>query len=108
MEQLFANRLEEYAPLLGRHFYEAGHYQPALKYYTLAGDEALRLYANDQAVAHYTRALACTRQSSVTGEQLRHLYTRRGRAQELSAEYEQALGNYEEMETRAMNAATRL
>src|SRR5947209_2492741 len=34
LETLFADRIEEYAPVLGRHFYEAGDNR-ALKYFTL-------------------------------------------------------------------------
>src|SRR5438105_1906236 len=46
------------ADLLAYHFDQAGDEVRAQAYYLLAGDDAGRVYANAEAVAHYTRALA--------------------------------------------------
>ena len=97
LEQLFGDRLEEYASLLAHHFYEAGDAR-AQKYYTLAGDAAARLYANTEAAAHYTRALEVARRGPASTEQLSHLYLSRGGALELNAMYAEALAGYDEME----------
>ena len=100
MERLFADRLEEFASLLGRHFFEAGDMR-AFKYYSLAGDAAMRVYANTEAAEHYRLALQCAQQSDVDSSQLQPLYLQRGRALELNSQYALALANYQEMEENA-------
>jgi len=57
LERAYADRIDEIAPLLARHFDEAGDDDRALKYFTLAGDVAARTYANAEAILHYTCAL---------------------------------------------------
>jgi class 3 adenylate cyclase/tetratricopeptide (TPR) repeat protein len=96
IERLFPERLDEVAPLLAHHFYEAGD-RKALYYYTQAGNLASRLYANSEAVSHYSRALEIAHNIQEYNN-LEHLYIQKGRALELNAQYEQALANYSEME----------
>lgn len=107
LERLYADQItgRELAPLLGHHFAEAGDNERALRYFSLAGDAALQVYANAEAIAHYSRALEIARlvfsSPDSAGESttmLTHLYTSRGRALELSACYDQAMNNYAEME----------
>ncbi len=98
LETMFSGNLEEQAPALGWHFSEASDLDKSLKYFTIAGDAAFRLYANVEAVDHYTRALAAAAKSETTNRaQIHHLYTRRGRALELDSHFKTALSNYEEM-----------
>ncbi|MBI3361963.1 MAG: AAA family ATPase, partial [Chloroflexi bacterium] len=106
LEALFADRIEEYAPVLAHHFYEAEDAR-ALQYYTLAGDAAYRLYANAEAVAHYARAVEVALRRSASAEQLTHLYTRRGRALDLTNRFNEALANYEEMEAKGRERGDR-
>ncbi len=108
LERVYPDRMDELAPLLGRHFDEASDDGRALRCYARAGDAAARVYANAEAVMHYTRALEIAKRathlegaSHVDGEQLVHLYTGRGRALELSGQHDRALGNYSEMESLA-------
>jgi len=104
LERLYPDRAasQELAPLLGQHFDEGGDDPRALKYFTLAGEAAGRVYANVEAVSLYTRALEIAqRTASLPGETLLHLYAQRGRALELSNQYPQALQNYVAMETTA-------
>ena len=56
-EDTYAERLDEIAALLAQHYAEAGADAKTLEYATRAGDAAARLYANAEAVMHYTRAL---------------------------------------------------
>jgi len=104
LERLYPDRADtqELAPLLGQHFDEGGDDPRALKYFTLAGDAAARVYANAEAVALYTRALEIAqRTASLSSETLLHLYAQRGRAFELSNKYPEALQNYVDMEAAA-------
>jgi tetratricopeptide (TPR) repeat protein len=58
VEYLYPDRLSELAPVLARHFSAAGDEARALKYFALAGDAALKSYANAEAESHYRAALA--------------------------------------------------
>lgn len=68
LEALFPDRLEEEAPRLAYHFYEAGDGERALKYYAMAADAAAGIYANAEAATHYTKALEVAKRVSVANE----------------------------------------
>ncbi|MGA9159996.1 MAG: adenylate/guanylate cyclase domain-containing protein [Actinomycetota bacterium] len=106
-EELYANRIEEFAPLLVRHFQEAGDDERTLRYATVAGDNAARLHANAEAVTHYTTAIEAAVRLGQTEVSLRHLYLTRGRALELSGRFDEAVANYEGMELLADGAGDR-
>jgi len=93
-EELYANQIEEFAPLLARHFQEAGDDDRTLRYATLAGDHAAKLYANADAVTHFTNAIDAARRLERSEEQLR-LFPSRGRAFELAGLYDDAVANDE-------------
>jgi tetratricopeptide (TPR) repeat protein len=99
LEMLYGDRLEELAPLLAHHYAVAGADPSAtLRYARIAGDTASRRYANTEAIQHYGIALkAAQAVPAVESETLLHLYTSRGRAYELSGDYDQALANYAEL-----------
>ena len=64
----------------------------------MAGGESARLYANDEAITHYTRAIEMAVDGGASNEQLIALFTARGRAQELSGQQDEALTGYRELE----------
>jgi len=97
LEALYPDQREEIAGTLGDHFFQAREFENALRYYTLAGDTAFRLYAIQEALEYYERGIQCARKVKAGGEQLVHLYSRRGRAYELDSQFDQALENYQEM-----------
>ena len=101
IEALFADRLEEEAHRLAHHFDQAGDRGRALKYYTLAGDVAARLYANAEAVTHYQHAKEIAELDSVSNDNLLHLYVQLGRTQEDCGQHDHALATYTELETLA-------
>lgn len=100
-EQLYPNRLEEFAAQLAYHFDEAGEPR-AWRYYRLAGDAAFRLYANTEAIAYYESALRTaalvSEAADIAEADLLHLHQRRGRAMELLGRFDDALTNYESLE----------
>jgi tetratricopeptide (TPR) repeat protein len=100
-EQVYADRLDEYAALLAQHYAQAGNDTKTLDYAKRAGDQAMRIYATAEAVMHFTHALEIARRSEASTETLTHLYTRRGRALELGSQFDAALANYQEMEALA-------
>lgn len=87
LEKLYGGRLEALAPRLGEHFYEAGDHQKACQYFTMAGDTAAKMYANQEAIGNFTRAL------QVSGDDLAarvRLLQARGGIYEVMGNFEQA------------------
>ncbi|HEX6305064.1 MAG TPA: adenylate/guanylate cyclase domain-containing protein [Anaerolineales bacterium] len=56
LEVLFSDRLQDHAELLAHHFDVAGDGR-ARKYYRLAGEKAAKMYARNEALDFYSRAL---------------------------------------------------
>ncbi|MGB8645854.1 MAG: hypothetical protein WCF84_11500 [Anaerolineae bacterium] len=96
-EQLDPEHLDELAAVLAQHYAEAGDDARTLEYLIRAGDAAGRLQANVEAIARYTQALEVAARMPPAPDKLLHLYTRRGRALELTGDYDRALANYDEM-----------
>jgi len=107
LEGLYANRLEEFAPVLAHHFQEASDDGRTLRYARLAADHAARLYANADAVTLYGAAIEAARRLGAADELLARLYPNRGRALELSGRYDEAEENYEEMRAHAEASGNR-
>jgi len=57
IERLFPERLEEFYGLLAHHYAEAEDWEKTRRYLRLAGDEAGRIAADQEALAYYRRAL---------------------------------------------------
>ena len=91
IEALFPEQLEEQAIVLAHHFSSAGDQPRTVKYHTVAGDAAFRLFANREAAQHYAAALEAAQGVALTPELLVHLYTRRGRSLELSSRLDDAV-----------------
>jgi len=105
LERCYSGETNLIAPQLARHYAIAGNDQRALHYFTVAGDMAAAIYANDEAEeAHYRRALALANKApydaeqSAQNQQLLQLYIRLGRILELNAHYDEAIAIYKEME----------
>ena len=97
IEELFSDRLEEEAHCLAYHFGLTNDSEKAMRYSVLAGDAAARLYANDEAVKHYTTALKLAEDLGSSSDVIADLYTKRGRTMELGNRLEDAMASYEEL-----------
>jgi len=96
LEEFHADQLDEYAPLLAYHFYNAEN-DRSLKYDLLAGERAEHLYAYAEAAVHYNRALDTAKRIGAENDNIAKLYGQLGGVLELSGSYDRALENYEEM-----------
>ncbi len=103
LERIFSGRREKVSSELAEHFWQAEDYERAFHYHLMAGDQAMRVYAHEEALNHYDRALEAADQDRLEDEQW-GAYLSRGRALELSGNHPQALENYEEMELKAQQA----
>jgi predicted ATPase/class 3 adenylate cyclase len=98
MERLHADNPVEHAAVLAYHFDAARDDKRGLRYSTMAGDAAARLYANTEAAEQYGRAIEIAKRMELPGEQLVALYDCRGRVLEMSGRYDDALSNYRQLE----------
>ncbi len=93
--------IEAGAAQLARHFQEAGIADKAVKYLRQAGERAQRLYANEEAVDHFRRALALLEEASPDGswrdwqrEIASQLYESLGDVLEWTGEHDEARAAY--------------
>lgn len=109
LERLHPGRLEslELAPLLARHFAEAGDLARALHYYTRAARGAAAMYANAEAILLFTQALELAQAQRAGGPTIIDLFLRRGKAYELNAQDAEAIANYEALEAWGVAAGDR-
>jgi predicted ATPase len=61
LETLYGEQASEWAVPLARHFQGAGMTAKAVGYLLEAGNRAVRLFANDEAIAHYRRGIELVR-----------------------------------------------
>lgn len=102
LENVNAARLDEYAAQLAEHYAEAEDENKTLEYSTRAGDIAARLFANDEALTQYARAIEIAKRGHATGAQLIHLYKQRGRILEVIGKYNEAVASYQELHELAL------
>ena len=102
LEDIYKEREEEIAPILAGHFYAAGDFEHALRYFTLSGDKAMSMYAIPEAIEHYKLALGIARRDSTMPKNINRLFLQLGIAYELNAQYNRALETYREMEALAI------
>jgi tetratricopeptide (TPR) repeat protein len=57
LEEMYGARADEVAVALAHHFGEAGHQEKAVDYLLRAGAHSAAVFANEEAVAHFRRAL---------------------------------------------------
>jgi tetratricopeptide (TPR) repeat protein len=98
IETLFPDRIEEQAHRLAYHFGEAGDDDSTLKYSTIAGDQSLRMYANNEAAAHYARGIASAKTLGAPPEQFIYLYTRKVAALQEAGRFEELADDCKELE----------
>jgi len=104
--QLYPGQSKEFETILGHHFYEAQDPR-AIDYLKSAGEAAFRLYANQEAIIFYTKAIEVSEFSVEPDiDQLTELYVGRGRAFETNSQFAEALDNFRTMEALAQKFAS--
>lgn len=87
IETLHADQLDNVAALLAYHYDQAEHDERAIAYSLRAANHAARVYANAEAVEHYTRAIALGEQH---GTAFALPYLERGRLYERAGRFDAA------------------
>jgi len=87
LEKLYPDQLDALAPVLARHFLEAGDQERASYYFAYAGDMALTTFANQEAEHHFRAGLELV----TTGEERAHLLTGLGESLRRQSQFPAAL-----------------
>jgi DNA-binding SARP family transcriptional activator len=70
LETLYGEQASEWAVPLARHFQGAGMTAKAVDYLLEAGNRAVRIFANDEAIAHYRRGIELVRSLAETAQRV--------------------------------------
>ncbi|MSP11560.1 MAG: tetratricopeptide repeat protein [Chloroflexi bacterium] len=95
LEELYAGREQEIAVQLARHFLESYQYPKAFRYLVLAGKAAQAVYANQEAIAYFLRALTLDDEAHVPLAEMAGVWEILGDVNSLLGEYQRAVQNYE-------------
>jgi tetratricopeptide (TPR) repeat protein len=94
LEIEYRHRLDEVVSRLAHHFTSGGDWEKALQYTIRAGDRARELYANEEAIAYYQRALELAEgkeEASIIYEGLGDVYALVGKHQKAIESYQSVL-----------------
>jgi tetratricopeptide (TPR) repeat protein len=109
IEELYADRVADHYEELAHHFAQGEAWDKAFAYLIRSGDKARDTYANEAALAHYTRAIEVA--SRVTPElplaAVLEVYQRRSRLQVVVAHNDEAIAGLEKMLALARAAGDR-
>ena len=107
-EKIYTNRdLDEYAARLAQHYDAAGDDAKTFEYSVRAGDLAARLFAHQEALALYARALEIANNGAVDTPQRIELVRHYGRTLEVISQFGKALELYQDQNRRAIAAGDR-
>jgi len=95
LARLYEGRLEDVSVRLAHHFYEAGDHGQAYRYALLTAESAARAYAHHEAISLYTRAIELAPKIAVDAAARADLHRGRGRAYEISGDFEHARADHE-------------
>ncbi len=101
LESLCQGQRDEIAVQLAQHFDKARDDARAFQYLTLSAENAARIHANDEAIAHYTRAIEIADRISVDAVSVAKAHRGRGLAHETRGAFDLARADHE----RALQAA---
>lgn len=95
LEKLYGQSAEDIAPQLADHFTEGRLFDQALRYSLTSARQAHRLYAVEEAIAHYNHARTLLPRVEATPEQALSIEEGLGDMLTLQAEYDAALEHFE-------------
>lgn len=102
LEKVYQDRISEVASRLANHYDRAGYQEKAIEYYIEAGDQARQVYARQDAIDYYYRALELW--ENPKGMLAVRLYGGLGEALLRETHYEQAADVYRSMRDAAVEA----
>jgi class 3 adenylate cyclase/tetratricopeptide (TPR) repeat protein len=107
IEHLFPEKLADNTAQIARHFQLAGDYARALKYFEAAAENAISLYANSEAAAHYSSAIEVANEAALDAATLAELHRKRGLVYVTLGDFDRALADHEAALALAQSAGER-
>jgi len=95
IEKLYRTQVDIMSVQLAQHLQHAGDYNRAYKYYIKAGERAAGIYANHEAITHYTNAIDLLSRLPPNAASKVKPYQERGRIYEMIGKFEFALKDLE-------------
>jgi adenylate cyclase len=95
LESIVEGQRGEIAVQLAHHFYEADDPDRAFRYALLAAENAARAYANEEAIAFFTRAIELAQRICLNSTELASLHRGRALAHEILGHFEHARADHE-------------
>ncbi len=99
IEQLYAERLEEFYEILAYHFVQAEGWEKAFLYLFKSGEKARQAYANREAITFYTHAIEVSDRitPALDEEELLSVYEGRGLVWMLQTRLDEAIADFRTM-----------
>ncbi len=104
IEELYKDRLSEQVEMLAYHYYEGEAWEKALEYLVKAGDKVADTFANQEALAHYARALeVCQKLGPSTLETAADVARKRGMLNQTTGNLQAANADFNHMRISAQS-----
>jgi predicted ATPase len=87
LEKVYANNIDDHLGELAFHFLEAGDKDRALDFFLKAGDKAMKVYANSEAVSYYQSALKLLGEKGEKVQEKTHVLEKLGDVERIVGEY---------------------
>ena len=107
LERLYSEDLSSHYGALAYHSEKAGDYDRAFPYFSLAAERAEQIYATDETINYYSRAIELSHLVSADAVSEANLHRGRGRAYEIQGDFDQARSDYETSQQVVHNADER-
>jgi DNA-binding SARP family transcriptional activator/Tfp pilus assembly protein PilF len=95
LEKFYSGQLDEMAVQIAHHFLKAEDYENSLHYFNLAAERAARIYANDEAINHFSLSLDLAAKISPDDGNAAQIYRSRGLAYQTIGEFDLARADLE-------------
>lgn len=101
IEELYADKLEGQFEVLAHHYYLSENWEKAFEYLLRSGDKAKAAYATREALEYYDKALKVAQRLPSESDAVKNtmilIYGGRGQVFGLSAEYDRAIVDFQQM-----------
>jgi len=94
LEKVYANKIDEHLGEIAYHFLEGGDKEKALDYFLKAGEKAIKIYANNEAVSYFQSALGLLEAKKNTIQERANVLERLGDIKGLVGEYDAGMEHW--------------
>ena len=96
LEKVYAKKIDEHSGELASHFLESGDKEKALDYFLKAGDKAVKIHANTEAISYFQSALRLLDETEGKYQEKAHVLETLGDIKRIAGEYDDCLKRWNE------------